>query len=210
MRVTVYWYSTEAATSLCMEYVCNKYIGIKMLSWKHHSFKIQLYGSGRAGWLHSQVCHRYGKQAPHTSQLKSSMLKRTKTAAATTGKMELETTFSQRCIRNQKSMLRMQAWCLSMSYWWLTQGHLSWTRPVLSPTKTYLLESLGDCTMYYMDTCTAIAVSEHVVVAHSWHQSGKMGNCLPSWGRGGEVLSLISGENSWVKKGTEHCFNPCI
>lgn len=58
-----------------------------MLPCKHHYFQHCLYSFGGTGCFHSQVCHRYGKQAPHASQLKSYRLKRARAAAATTVKM---------------------------------------------------------------------------------------------------------------------------
>lgn len=70
-RMMVYWYFTKIATALCVEYVYNKYVGIKTPPCKHHSLQRCLYSFGGTGCFHSQVCHRYGKQAAHASQLKS-------------------------------------------------------------------------------------------------------------------------------------------
>lgn len=81
------WYFTKIATAICVEYVYNKYVGTKMLPCKHHSFQCWLYSFGGAGCFHSQVCHCYGKQAAHASQLKSYRLKRARAAAATTVKV---------------------------------------------------------------------------------------------------------------------------
>lgn len=58
-----------------------------MLPCKHHSSQSCLCSSGGTGCFHSQVCHRYGKQAAHASQLKSCRLKRARPAAAATVKM---------------------------------------------------------------------------------------------------------------------------
>lgn len=80
----VYWYFTKIAMALCVEYAYNKYVGIKMLLCKHHSFQRCLYSFGGTGCFHSQVCHCYGKQAAHASQLKSYRLKRARAAAAAT------------------------------------------------------------------------------------------------------------------------------
>lgn len=80
-------YFTKIATAICVEYVCDKCVGIKMQPYKHHSFPSCLYSFGGTACFHSQVCHRYGKQAAHASQLKSCRLKRARPAAAATVKM---------------------------------------------------------------------------------------------------------------------------
>lgn len=85
--IMVCCYFTKIATAICVEYVCDKCVGIKMQPYKHHSFPSCLYSFGGTACFHSQVCHRYGKQAAHASQLKSCRLKRARPAAAATVKM---------------------------------------------------------------------------------------------------------------------------
>lgn len=86
-RMMVYWYFPKIAAAICVQHVYNKDVGIKTLPCQHHSFQRCLSSSGGTGCFHSQVCHCYGKQAAHASQLKSSRLKRAQAAAATTVKM---------------------------------------------------------------------------------------------------------------------------
>lgn len=83
----VCWYFPKIAAAICVQHVYNKDVGIKTLPCQHHSFQRCLSSSGGTGCFHSQVCHCYGKQAAHASQLKSSRLKRARAAAATTVKM---------------------------------------------------------------------------------------------------------------------------
>lgn len=83
----LYWHFTRIATAICEEHVCNKPGGREVLPCKHHSSQSCLCSSGGTGCFHSQVCHRYGKQAAHASQLKSCRLKRARPAAAATVKM---------------------------------------------------------------------------------------------------------------------------
>lgn len=83
----LYWHFTRIATAICEEHVCNKPGGREVLPCKHRSSQSCLCSSGGTGGFHSQVCHRYGKQAAHASQLKSCRLKRARPAAAATVKM---------------------------------------------------------------------------------------------------------------------------